>query len=597
VNDDSLTLEQKSFANHDSEAFVQACPGSGKTRSIVARLANIAEKLPPRRAVAALSFTNSAVEKFSRSCHEAGLGFFLRYPHFVGTFDSFVRHFIVVPPGISGSTSQPIVLDSWETLGIEVRLSGHKAFKGGGVSLDKFDAETGKIDPLQVGVLPLRTHVIKYQSDYEQAAARFRYFLRRKHGLLSASDARVEARQHIRDDAWSQALGRALAGRFYEVIVDEAQDCNPHDLEILSWLRTHGLRVTVVCDPDQAIFEFRHGTPSNLRVFTNTYRSEDQLSFTGNFRSSPPICALAATLRARQDPDVSLGETANITHPVILTTYSGRLVPPAVGQLFIQRLESEAVGLSRTEAIVLAHQLRDALRATGNAMAAEVSGTSRVETLARAVGEFWWPSATTRARESSLRKIEKLLLELMGWWQDGDYHVTRVIERAGLSRRQLRRQALEMVMRIPNTCDDADLYRDNWIEVVRSEVERLRLVLPRGKTVTGFFPCPRTDRWSEHLLTPTVAGLPSSTVHEAKGKEYEAVCVVLKPDRAPENHTSQFFDAWEKRTDLEAKRVCYVGVTRAKKFVMLAVPEAFADRCAAVLQHGDVPYERIQADG
>jgi len=52
---------------------------------------------------------------------------------------------------------------------------------------------------------------------------------------------------------------------FLEVIVDEAQDCNPLDLQILEWLRGHGLAVTVVADPDQAIYGFRHGDPTNLR--------------------------------------------------------------------------------------------------------------------------------------------------------------------------------------------------------------------------------------------------------------------------------------------------------------------------------------------
>ncbi|MCA1479850.1 hypothetical protein [Bradyrhizobium sp. NBAIM08] len=37
----------------------------------------------------------------------------------------------------------------------------------------------------------------------------------------------------------------AIAARFYELIVDEAQDCNPLDLQLLTWLRGHGLHVTL----------------------------------------------------------------------------------------------------------------------------------------------------------------------------------------------------------------------------------------------------------------------------------------------------------------------------------------------------------------
>lgn len=44
-----LTVEQEAFASHVGGAFVHACPGAGKTRTIIARLIKIAATLPPRR--------------------------------------------------------------------------------------------------------------------------------------------------------------------------------------------------------------------------------------------------------------------------------------------------------------------------------------------------------------------------------------------------------------------------------------------------------------------------------------------------------------------------------------------------------------------
>ena len=43
----------------------------------------------------------------------------------------------------------------------------------------------------------------------------------------------------------------------------------------------------------------------------------------------------------------------------------------------------------------------------------------------------------------------------------------------------------------------------------------------------------------------------------------------------------------------EAKRVLYVGLTRAQHLGALAVPVAFADRCVAVLAAGQVPHTRM----
>lgn len=93
-------------------------------------------------------------------------------------------------------------------------------------------------------------------------------------------------------------------------------------------------------------------------------------------------------------------------------------------------------------------------------------------------------------------------------------------------------------MHLPKTCDDSDQNRNNWVEAVRSEVNRLQLALPRGNTVAGFFRHPFNGKWSQHLRAPVVTNLACSTIHEAKGREFEAVCVVLKPDRAPLNRTT-----------------------------------------------------------
>jgi superfamily I DNA/RNA helicase len=130
---------------------------------------------------------------------------------------------------------------------------------------------------------------------------------------MSAGDARAQTLRLIRDNVIGGALARALAARFQEVMVDEGQDCNPLDLQILTWLRAHGVNVTFVCDPDQAIYEFRNGNPQGIQVFKDTYPIASHKELTGNFRSSPAICQLAASLRREGQVDRSLGESAMLT--------------------------------------------------------------------------------------------------------------------------------------------------------------------------------------------------------------------------------------------------------------------------------------------
>lgn len=583
-----LTAEQEAFATHVGGAFVHACPGAGKTRTIIARLAMIAATLPPRRGVAVLSFTNSAVDEFRERCRVAGLGPLLKHPSFMGTLDAFVRHFVVLPGSAATSTMRPIILDSWDTLGIEVRLSGQFAFRGDAVSLDLFDAETNVIDPARIGHAGLRNHVRQHQARYQQAAAQRRRGLLQA-GYLSAGDARVQTLQLIRDPVNGGALGRALAARFHEVMVDEGQDCNPLDLQILSWLREHGVHVIFVCDPDQAIYEFRNGNPAGVQIFKETYPVESHRGLTGNFRSSPAVCRLAATLRSAGHVDQSVGDTANVAHPILLLSYGGRGPSATIGRAFLDRVAE--LGLDSTDAIVLAHSGKVAQRAAGGVVSSDSNGSSRVESLARKVAEFWSPTATARSKESAIQAVETLLLDLMGLRQDNE-HLLRAVERGGMDRRTHRRCALSLLMSLPKVCGNADADRLAWIACVQAETERLNLPLPARVTVRNFFRRPTNVQWSHHLQVPVELGLTCAKIHEAKGREYSAVCVVIPPNRAPENRGEALFDSWETRTDAEAKRVLYVGLTRAQHLSALAVPVAFADRCVAVLVAGQVPYTR-----
>ena len=70
----------------------------------------------------------------------------------------------------------------------------------------------------------------------------------------------------------------------------------------------------------------------------------------------------------------------------------------------------------------------------------------------------------------------------------------------------------------------------------------------------------------------------------------EAVCLVIPPDSQGNTRTHQLVDAWENRVDHEAKRVVYVGLTRARRLAVLAIPQAVRDRVTRVLDDAQVPY-------
>src|SRR5690606_9612835 len=59
-----LTVEQCDAVQHDGNAVVVACPGSGKTRAIIARLLRSVDAIrDTSRRAACITFTNAAVHE------------------------------------------------------------------------------------------------------------------------------------------------------------------------------------------------------------------------------------------------------------------------------------------------------------------------------------------------------------------------------------------------------------------------------------------------------------------------------------------------------------------------------------------------------
>jgi len=92
---------------------VQACPGSGKTTVVIAKLIILAHRWPERhRGICVLSHTNVARAEIQNRIHGTSAASILGYPHFVGTIQSFVDRFLGTAAAIAKFGKRPIVIDS-----------------------------------------------------------------------------------------------------------------------------------------------------------------------------------------------------------------------------------------------------------------------------------------------------------------------------------------------------------------------------------------------------------------------------------------------------------------------------------------------------
>lgn len=217
------TPDQEEVINHNNGlAFVKACPGAGKTRTIVHRLKRRKLFKPPRQGIGVLSFTNSAVEEFKEKCASEGILEKLKFPSFIGTFDSFIWKFIALPAMQSIPDITPRLMESWGE--IYINLKGDKRISDRGIPLSKFDPVTRTYD--LEGLRPDIAQTINQHNDAYVNEAERRLNIFNNKGLFSTSDARKIISKALSDQSFATSLGSAIDGRFKEIIIDEAQDCN-----------------------------------------------------------------------------------------------------------------------------------------------------------------------------------------------------------------------------------------------------------------------------------------------------------------------------------------------------------------------------------
>jgi DNA helicase II / ATP-dependent DNA helicase PcrA len=102
--------ERRQVIRHWGSCNVQACPGSGKTTTLVAKVLILLEKMPRSQGICVLSHTNAAREEIV-----AKLGLdadrLLRPPHFVGTIHHFVNQFLGIPGAAERFGVRPWAID------------------------------------------------------------------------------------------------------------------------------------------------------------------------------------------------------------------------------------------------------------------------------------------------------------------------------------------------------------------------------------------------------------------------------------------------------------------------------------------------------
>ena len=484
------------------------------------------------------------------------------FPSFIGTFDRFLWQFLITPFGIQGCAVVPRLVpdkSQWEV---------RPFAKAQPVPLQCFDRTTGKVDLVLVRRMgfDLDNRSVKA---HETCAFSIIAGARSK-GQVDFDDVRACVWDRLDDPAFAERVGAALAARFREIVVDEAQDCNPADLAIVDWLRQSGIIVKVICDPNQSIYEFRGGVTDELLKFAGTFGLEDRLPMSGNFRSTPAICAAIVALRppaTRSNPDQPVGRYKTDLTPVYILSYGGRGVSSTIGSKFRELVQT--LGIRLNDAPVLSSTRASAAKAIGQPTLERTNHMTLL--LAEAAMNYHFAFAVGNRRDA-LIGLHRIILMAQGCiGTKGEYH--RFVATQGLEDGRWRPDVIAIAKELRF---DPPETTDQWLNRARG------LLAPGFTGGSSIKQRLRTHSALATALARAPVDSPTArTIHSAKGMEFPAVCVVLTSSKVSGilNHLE---GQNEMGAEEEARKV-YVGASRAERLLTLAIPKAHAARLQALL--------------
>jgi DNA helicase-2/ATP-dependent DNA helicase PcrA len=287
----------------EGPVLVVAGAGSGKTRTLVYRVARLIESGVPPGAILLLTFTRKAAEEMLRRAAALVGGGCAQVAG--GTFHSFANLTLRRHAAQVGLASAFTILDRGDSedvinlLRAELGLDRkERRFPRKQALAELYSMAVNRAVPLAELVAATAPHLLDDLEDVLRLHARYGAFKAERH-LLDYDDLLVRLRDAL---AGHPELAERLSRRYRYVMVDEYQDTNALQAEIVRRLAATHDNVMVVGDDAQSIYAFRGADFRNIMDFPRLFPGARVITLDENYRSTQPILDLANAVinRARE---------------------------------------------------------------------------------------------------------------------------------------------------------------------------------------------------------------------------------------------------------------------------------------------------------
>ncbi len=278
----------------DGPALVIAGAGSGKTRTLVHRVAYLIDSGVDPSHILLLTFTRKSSEEMlgrvggligSRSQRVCG-----------GTFHSVANMLLRRHGRVLGIEPRFTIMDRGDAEDLIALLRAQmglnekdKRFPRKGTIAEIYSKCENTLRGLEDIVLEEFSHFADHLDDLGKLQRAY-HAAKRQRQLLDYDDLLVLLRDLLTKD---EATQRAISERFRYILVDEYQDTNWLQAELIRKLAATHDNVMVVGDDSQSIYAFRGATFRNIMEFPTWFPGAKIYKLEENYRSTQPILSVA----------------------------------------------------------------------------------------------------------------------------------------------------------------------------------------------------------------------------------------------------------------------------------------------------------------
>lgn len=304
-----LNPQQYEAAAHSgSPLLIVAGAGTGKTRTLVARVTRLLQEGADPDRVLLLTFTRRAAAEMVGRVASASPG---RSANQIwgGTFHSVANRLLRRYGSAAGLPEGFTVLDHGDATDLFGLVRTEEGFGQRGRRFPKAEtvasiysrmvnSQAKLADVLQVDFPWCAEHMEDLRTLFGSYTA-----MKRNNQVLDYDDLLLFWR-----GLTASPVGEALRCLFDHILIDEYQDTNSIQADIIKGMSGPDAEVCAVGDDAQAIYGFRAATVANMWTFPDTYENTEVVILEQNYRSTMQILSVANAVLALQ-PDGRMGAT------------------------------------------------------------------------------------------------------------------------------------------------------------------------------------------------------------------------------------------------------------------------------------------------